>query len=117
MVVHLYNAFGGLRPTDNNMVLERDTITGQPTKIRQYVKRHHKKTDQDVWISFVRKLDTELVRSYQTKSVNKRKRKYVPRDFRRCTLEQRRAPNFQKRKEVILLKNVLLQLIHQVPLI
>lgn len=116
MVVHSYNAFDGQRPPDNNMVLERDPITGQPTKIRQYCKRHRKKTSDIVWSSFVRKIETDLVRSHQFKSVNKRKRKYVPRDFRKATLTQRKSSNFQNRREIILLKSVLLQLKHQVPL-
>jgi hypothetical protein len=48
MVVYLCSDFNFEKPYDNGAILERDPITGQPTKIRQYLKRKRKKTGESV---------------------------------------------------------------------
>jgi hypothetical protein len=110
MVVYLCSEFNGEKPHDNGEILERDPITGQPTKIRQYLKRKRKRTGDDVWSSYVLKTKPDKLWSTQHKVINKRQNKYVPRNFRNATIKQRAAPNFQKKPVIISYKKVLFEL-------
>ena len=114
MVVYLCSDFNFEKPYDNGAILERDPITGQPTKIRQYLKRKRKKTGESVWSSFDISKKTDQLWSTQHQVINKRQNRYVPRNFRNATIKQRAGSNFQKQPVIISYKKVLFQLYSQV---
>ena len=109
MVVYLLSDLGGKKPLDSGTVLERDS-NGFPLKVLGYNKRKRKKTNDVVWTSYVKKMQSGSIFG----DSKKREKRYVPRNFRTATIKQRRGQNFQKRPIHIAYKNVLLELYNKV---